>query len=98
MQFAHDLRERVAAGDVTVSVRLWRRPQVRVGGRYPVAGASIEVTSVELIPFCLITDDDVRRSGEESREALRVRAAHAGPIDDETPVYRIEFRLVNAEE
>jgi hypothetical protein len=94
VQFSPDLRDEVAAGGVTVSVRLWRRPKVRVGGRYPVAGALIEVTAVELLPFASITNADVRRSGEPDREALRARAAHAGPIDDDTLVYRIEFRVV----
>jgi hypothetical protein len=94
VQFSPDLREPVAAGDVTVSVRLWRRPQVRVGGRYRVEGAVIEVTSVELLPFSSITSADVLRSGEPDREALRARAAHAGPIDDDTLVHRVEFRLV----
>ena len=91
MQFARELREAVAIGEVTVSVRLWRRPQVRVGGRYPVAGAVIEVTAIELVPFASISDEDVRLSGETDREALRVRAAHAGPVGDDTLVYRIEF-------
>lgn len=94
MQFSPDLRDRVATGEVTVSVRLWRRLQVRVGGRYPVAGAVIEVTAVELLPFSSITDTDVRQCGESDREALRARAAHAGPVTDETLVYRIEFRPV----
>ena len=91
MQFSPDLREAVAAGDVTVSVRLWRQPKVRVGGRYLVAGAVIEVTSMELLPFSSITDADVRSCGESDREALRARAAHAGSIADDTLVYRIEY-------
>lgn len=94
MQFSPDLRDEVAAGEVTLSVRLWRRPKVRVGGRYPVAGAVIEVTAVELVPFSSITSVDVRRCGESDREALRTRAAHAGPVNDDTLVYRIEFRVV----
>ena len=94
MQFSPDLRDEVAAGRVTVSVRLWRTPKVRVGGRYTVAGATIEVVSVELIPFSAVSDADVSQSGERDREALRQRAAHAGPIHDDTPVYRIEFRVV----
>ncbi len=69
---------------------------MRIGGEYPVAGAVIEVTSLELMPFGAITDDDVRRCGESDREALRARAAHAGPVGDDTPVYRIEFRVVEA--
>lgn len=94
MQFSAELREDVVAGDITVSVRLWRRPKVRVGGRYPVAGAVIEVTSVELLPFASITDADVRHCGESDREALRTRTAHAGPVTDDTLVYRIEFHVV----
>lgn len=94
MQFSPDLREKVAAGNVTVSVRLWQRPQVRVGGRYAVAGATIEIVAIEVVPFSAITADDVRRCGEPDREALRARAAHAGPVHDDTPVYRIEFRVV----
>jgi hypothetical protein len=54
----------------------------------------IEVDSVELIPFSAITAADVRRSGEPDRETLRRRAAHAGPIDDGTLLYRVEFHLV----
>lgn len=96
MQFSPDLRDDVAAGVVTVSVRLWRRPKVRVGGRYPVAGAVIEVTSVELVPFSLISSADVRRCGESDREALRTRASHAGPVNDDTLVYRIEFRVADS--
>jgi hypothetical protein len=93
VQFSADLRDEVAAGEVTLSVRLWHRPKVRVGGRYPVAGALIEVTSVELVPFSSITTADIRRCGDADREALRSRAAHAGPISDDTLVYRIEFRV-----
>ena len=94
MQFSSDLRDEVAAGAVTLSVRLWRRPKVRVGGRYPVAGAFIEVVAIELVPFSAITAADVRRCGESDREALRARVAHAGPVHDDTLVYRIEFRAV----
>ncbi len=92
--FSHDLRDAVASGEITVSIRLWSRPKVKVGGRYPTAGVVIEVDSIELLPFSAVTAEDVRRSGEPDREALRSRAAHAGPIDDDTPVYRIEFHVV----
>jgi hypothetical protein len=93
MQFSRELREAVLSGDITVSFRLWRRPRVRPGGRYRVGPAQIEVDSVELMPFAAIAPADVRRSGERDRESLRQRAAHAGPITDGTPLYRIEFHL-----
>jgi hypothetical protein len=93
MEFSRDLRGAVLAGDITVSFRLWSRPKVRTGGRYAVGPAHIEVDSVELMPFAAITPDDIRRSGEPDRETLRQRAAHAGPIADDTLLYRVEFHV-----
>jgi hypothetical protein len=94
VQFSPQLRAGVLAGDITVSFRLWQRPQVKVGGQYSVGPAMIEVDDIELQPFSAVTDADVRRSGEPDLETLRARAAHAGPINDQTLVYRIEFHLV----
>jgi hypothetical protein len=94
VQFSPDLRDGVAGGDITVSIRLWTRPQVKVGGRYTTGSAQIEIDAIELVPFSSVSRADIRRSGEPDRESLRRRAAHAGPIDDNTLVYRIEFHLV----
>jgi len=94
MEFSRELRNDVLAGDITLSVRLWQRPQVKQGGRYRVGLGEIEIDSIELVPFAAITRQDVRRAGEPDRETLRRRAAHAGPIDEDTLVYRIEFHPV----
>ena len=94
MRFSPDLREAVARGEVTVSIRLWSRAQVREGGRYRTAGVLIEVDSVEVLPFSAVTDEDLAASGEVDREALRSRAAHAGPVRDDTLVHRVEFHVV----
>ena len=94
MEFSPDLRDAVIGGDITVSIRLWQRPKVKVGGQYPVGPARIQVDSIELVPFAAIGAEDVLRSGEHDLETLRRRAAHAGPIDDDTLVYRIEFHVL----
>lgn len=94
MEFSPELRSDVLAGQITVSFRLWRRPKVKPGGRYRVETGQIEVDSVELVPFSSIDDADLRRSGEADLESLRQRAAHAGPIHDDTLLYRIEFHVV----
>jgi hypothetical protein len=98
MDFSRELRNDVLAGDITLSVRLWKRPRVKPGGRYRVGLGEIEVDAIELVPFAAITRADVRRAGEPNRETLRQRAAHAGPIDEETLVYRIEFHTVCADD
>ncbi len=94
MEFSQELRASVLSGDITVSFRLWRRPQVKAGGRYRVGDGQIEVDSVELVPFAFIDRADIHRAGETDLESLRRRAAHAGPIHDETVLYRIEFHVV----
>jgi hypothetical protein len=98
MIFSRELYDDVLSGDITVSFRLWRRPKVKVGGRYPFGPAYIEVDSLELLPFASITPADVRRSGEKDRESLRQRAAHAGPIAQDTLLYRVEFHIVGPED
>ena len=94
MQFTADSHDDLAAGRITLTVRLWTRPQVKVGGRYNVGPVEIEVDDIELVPFGALTDEDVARTGMTDREAVRTRAAHAGPIGDDTLVYRIELRVV----
>ena len=54
----------------------------------------IEVDEIDLLPFSSITDDDLARTGEPDVEALRRRAAHSGPIHDDTVLYRVEFHVV----
>ncbi len=94
MQFSPELRDRVAAGSITVTYRLWSRLQVRVGGVYRSASVRIEVDGIDELPFSAIPEDDLPATGETDLEALRRRAAHAGPIHDDTLLYRIEFHRV----
>ena len=95
VEFSRELRNDVLAGDITLSIRLWKRPRVKPGGRYRVGPGEIEVDAVDPIAFSAVTDQDVARAGEPDRETLRRRAAHAGPIDEDTLVYRVEFHAVS---
>jgi len=94
VQFSPELRAGVAEGRITLTYRLWTRPQVKVGGRYAVQAAQIEIDDMELVPFSSVSRADLRRTGEKDLESLRARTAHAGPVDDDTLVYRIAFHLV----
>ncbi len=94
MEFSKELRDDIAAGDISLTFRLWRRPQAKVGGRYRVGPVEIEVDTMELVPFSGISRADVRRAGEPDRETLRRRTAHAGPIAEDTLLYRIAFHVV----
>jgi len=63
MMFTKRLREGVRRGDITLSVRIWKTPRVRVGGRYPMEEGHIEVDSIEPIGFPDITPQLARASG-----------------------------------
>jgi hypothetical protein len=63
MQFLRTLRERIRKGEITCSIRLWQRPNVRVGGRYALAPGEIRVTSPLEISPADVTPELARRSG-----------------------------------
>src|SRR5271170_3087157 len=63
MVFAKRLREGVRLGQITCSVRIWVRPHVRVGARYPMEEGEIEIDSIETIGLPDITPELARASG-----------------------------------
>ena len=97
MMFGKRSHEAVAAGALTMTFRLWTRPKVKVGGQYREGASTIEVDSIELVPFGSISLADARRAGSSDLEALREITAHAGAVHDDTLVYRIDFHLVSAD-
>jgi len=101
MLFRDSQVEAIARGEVTMTVRAWRRPQATAGHRYRLRGAQgIEVTAVDRVPPARVTEDDARRSGFASRAALladlargRARAGADAPAAD-AELYRVAFRYV----
>ena len=63
MQFTKRLRDSVRSGDITCSVRIWKNPRVKVGGRYRMEEGEIEIDSIEPIGFPDITPELARASG-----------------------------------
>ncbi len=63
MVFIKRLRERVRNGEITCSVRIWMRPRVVVGARYPMESGQIEIDSIEPIGLPDITPELARESG-----------------------------------
>ena len=76
MQFAKRLRPLVQSGEVTCSIRIWKQPRVKAGGRYPLPPGEIEVTSIRGLSRSQITTKLARRSGFSSVEELLQVAQH----------------------
>jgi hypothetical protein len=76
VDFAKQLRARVRGGEVTSSVRIWKRPRVKVGGRYAMPPGEIEVVAMRGITRSEITPEIARSTGFEDVEALLAIAQH----------------------
>jgi hypothetical protein len=80
----------IAAGEVRLTFRRWKRRQVVAGHRYRTPVGFIEVSSVDVVEPGAITDADAIASGYPS--AAAVRDALRGTAD--LPVYRVAFGFV----
>ena len=87
MQFTKKLRQGVRSGEITTSIRIWKRPHVKVGGRYKMEGGEVVVTSMREISFEDISDKMARASGFLNRTDLLKTAKHGTGI----VVYFIKF-------
>jgi hypothetical protein len=63
MTFTKRLHAPIMAGEITCSVRIWRRPHVKVGGVYRLGPGSVEVTALREIALSDVTPALARRSG-----------------------------------
>jgi hypothetical protein len=89
MQFTRRLREPIQRGEVTVSVRIWQRPHVKVGGRCRLGEGAVVVDAIRQIEFDDITPSLARRSGFAGVAELLKTAKH-GPGEN---VYLVEFHF-----
>ena len=88
MQFTKAIRDRVRSGEVTCSVRIWKQPRVKVGGRYALPPGEIVVESLLEISLEDVTPDLARRSGFKGVVDLLKIAKHGRGRH----VFLVEFR------
>jgi hypothetical protein len=87
MLFNRDALERIAAGEVTLAFRRWRRPTVKTGGTLRTRVGVLAIDSVDEIDPERITDADAVRAGAPDRDAVLGRLRGDGRL------YRIAFHL-----
>lgn len=90
MVFTKQLRPRIKSGRIRCSIRIWTRPHIKVGGRYPMDDGSIVVDSIEPIALKQITRDLARESGFDSVRDLLEIARHGRGRQ----AYLIRFRYL----
>jgi hypothetical protein len=92
MVFTKGLREGIRRGRIRCSIRIWKSPHVKVGGRYRMDEGHIVVDSIAPIKITDVTYDLARESGFASVEELLAIARH-GSGDK---VYLIRFHYLPA--
>lgn len=90
MVFTKHLRQGVRNGTITCSVRIWQRPHVKVGGRYPMEDGHIEVDALLPITFEDVTPELARQSGFKGVVDLLKIAKHGSGEN----VYLVRFHFV----
>jgi hypothetical protein len=90
MVFTKRLRDGVRQGRITVSVRIWQSPRVKVGNRYKMEEGEIEVDSLEPIGLPDITPELARESGFLGVIDLLKVAKH-GPGEK---IYLVRFHYI----
>jgi hypothetical protein len=88
--FTKRLREGVRRGFITCTVRIWKRPQVKVGGRYRMEEGEIIIDSIDAISLQDITQDLAVESGFDSKSDLLKIAKHGAGEN----VYLIHFHYL----
>ena len=88
VQFTKALHDRVRGGEITCSVRIWKQPRVKVGGRYSLPPGAIVVESLLEISLEDITPGLARRSGFAGVVDLLKTAKHGRG----RCVFLVEFR------
>ncbi|HEX4905610.1 MAG TPA: ASCH domain-containing protein [Acidimicrobiales bacterium] len=51
LRFTNDAHGAIADGTLRVTYRAWKRPQVKVGGKYRIGPTTVQVSSIELVPL-----------------------------------------------
>ena len=88
MLFTKRLRAGVKSGKVTASVRIWKTPHVKVGGKYRLEQGHIEVTSIREISWEDLSDSLARDTGFKNLIDLMKTAKHGSG----QRVYYVRFR------
>ena len=81
----------IVNGEVTLTFRRWKRPQVVAGNTYRTAAGRIVVDAIDVVDPHRITNADARRAGFANRADL-LGELRGGP---ELPTYRIRIHAAD---
>jgi hypothetical protein len=91
---------RVAAGEITVTWRLWKYAHVKAGKTYATGfGGAVEVEDVRAVRVADVTDADAHEAGlPEAASLVELARSHTGrEVTSDTLLYRVQFHYTPVE-
>lgn len=89
---------RVAAGEITVTWRLWRYAHVKPGKTYATGfGGAVMIEDVRAVPVAEVTDADAHEAGlPDAASLVELARNHTGrDVSDHTLLYRVRFHYTS---
>ncbi len=99
--FKKKFLDAIRKGEKTQTIRLWKFRRMRPGQQSYIPGVGyIDITAVDEVSLDQLTEDDARRDGFSSADALRheIRELYPNQLADGYRVYRLRFHVVSAAE
>jgi hypothetical protein len=88
MLFNRRALDGIAAGEIDLAFRRWKRPTVRAGGTLRTRAGVIGIDAVEPVAVHQIDSKQVRRAGFDSKREL------LGSLRPQGRLYRVEFHRI----
>jgi hypothetical protein len=87
----------IRSGEKTQTIRFWKHRRMRPGQRSYIPGAGyIHIDRVDEVHLAELTDEDARRDGFDSADALRTELAELYPqqLASGYRAFRVVFQIV----
>ncbi|MDQ3629613.1 MAG: hypothetical protein M3419_12540 [Actinomycetota bacterium] len=98
MLFSVDARPGLADGSITMTVRRWKRAQVKPGGAHRVLGLRLVVHTVQQVTAADLTSADARACGEADLPALLRRVGGGTQPPGATQVWQVTFSVTGPDD
>jgi hypothetical protein len=87
---------RVAAGEITVTWRLWKYAHVKPDRIYSTGFGAVEIEDVRVVRAADVSDADARECGlADAASLIEMARSHTGAIvEPDTLLYRVQFHYV----
>jgi hypothetical protein len=97
VSFTAEDHARVAAGDITITWRLWKYAHVKAGKVYATGfGGAVEIEDIRAVRVADVTDNDAHEAQlPDAASIIELARSHTGrEVSGDTLLYRVQFHYL----